>query len=254
LLGFELSRRANYRGRDLNRNFPDLRFPGRETGTLETETSSVMAFCKAHHFVLSVSFHGGSVVANYPYDGNFGYRSGVNEPSVDDDVFRHLCLVYSNAHTTMHLSTEFHNGITNGAEWYVLYGGMQDWNYVGLGTMELTLEISDDKYPPANTLPTYWTQNKEAMLALMEQTHTGLRGVVTDAVTGAGLEATITVSGRKAVKADPAFGNYYKLLRPGTYSVTVTMPGYATKVISPVVIPSGQQIYNPVELNVAMTH
>ena len=57
----------------------------------------------------------------------------------------------------------FTNGITNGAEvrlphssllprsgcisnnahqWYVLYGGMQDWNYVARGTFEVTVELS----------------------------------------------------------------------------------------------------------------
>lgn len=32
---------------------------------------------------------------------------------------------------------------------YPIYGGMQDWNYIYGGCFELTLEISDDKWPPA---------------------------------------------------------------------------------------------------------
>lgn len=33
---------------------------------------------------------------------------------------------------------------------YPIYGGMQDWNYIHHGCFELTLEISDDKWPNAS--------------------------------------------------------------------------------------------------------
>lgn len=75
----------------------------------------------------------------------------------------------------------FKNGITNGAKWYPLIGkwintckaenvdvivsilfigGMQDYNYVWHGCMEITLEISCCKYPPASDLPRYWEENR----------------------------------------------------------------------------------------------
>ena len=33
---------------------------------------------------------------------------------------------------------------------YPIYGGMQDWNYIHGGCFELTLEITDNKWPPAD--------------------------------------------------------------------------------------------------------
>lgn len=32
---------------------------------------------------------------------------------------------------------------------YPVYGGMQDWNYIHVGCFELTLEVSDNKWPNA---------------------------------------------------------------------------------------------------------
>ena len=79
----------------------------------------------------------------------------------------------------------FKNGITNGAKWYPLIGkqimlkqlkttwrhfirisgGMQDYNYVWHGCMEITLEISCCKYPPAKDLPKYWEENRFVSLS-----------------------------------------------------------------------------------------
>ena len=50
----------------------------------------------------------------------------------------------------MKLSKEFDGGITNGAQWYPLWGGMQDW-YHSNETLDITIEVNDRKWPLEDT-------------------------------------------------------------------------------------------------------
>ena len=59
-----------------------------------------MKWLKDEYFVLSANLHGGSLVANYPFDDD---RDMVEEysRSKDDDVFINLAKAYSTNHPTM---------------------------------------------------------------------------------------------------------------------------------------------------------
>ena len=87
--------RANAHDKDLNRNFPDQFETAPEKTTREPETIAVMKWTQSYPFVLSANLHGGSFVANYPFDDNKERKSGVYSKCPDDDVFRHVSLVYS---------------------------------------------------------------------------------------------------------------------------------------------------------------
>lgn len=91
---------------------------------------------------------------------------------------------YSSNHPEMKLGSNcgdnFENGITQGYEWYPLYGGMQDFNYVNRETFEITLELSCTKNPPANTLEGHWKNNKVSLMEYMKATLHGVSGVVRD--------------------------------------------------------------------------
>lgn len=132
---------------------------------------------------------------------------------------------------------EFKDGVTNGNAWYSVYGGMQDWNYVAVGCMELTLELSIYKNPPARMLRMLWRDNLEAMLAYAEETSFGgASGFVKSNSTSEPLVATISVKGiETTVSSKPKFGDYYKILKPGMYQLTASADGYQSKVINIVV-------------------
>jgi carboxypeptidase D len=120
----------------------------------------------------------------------------------DDKLFRDLSYAYSLAHKRMHLAKpcpdereSFPKGITNGANWYTLNGGMQDWNYLNTNDFEITLEIGCFKYPKSEQLTTFWDENKEALTAYLERVHSGIKGVVRDSFGTPIANATVQVQG-----------------------------------------------------------
>ena len=63
----------------------------------------------------------------------------------------------------------FIDGITNGASWSSLSGGMQDYNYVHSNCFEVTLELGCDRFPKDSDLKKYWVDNKKPLIELMQQ-------------------------------------------------------------------------------------
>lgn len=227
---------------------------------LEPETRAVMRWIMQIPFVLSASLHGGDLVANYPYDeSRSGAPSSEYTASPDDATFRALALNYAHNHADMaskarsgcELNLQQHHrykkvvqfsfgkqdGVTNGAAWYSLRGGMQDFNYLASNAFEITLELGCDKYPPASQLEQEWGRNKDALIEFTWQAHSGVKGMVTDENGKPLANAIVSVvnvtdDGLKRIKHDVTtdrHGDYYRLLTPGSYEVSVIYPGYVRK-------------------------
>ncbi|CAL1533608.1 unnamed protein product, partial [Lymnaea stagnalis] len=231
--------RANANGVDLNRNFPGIFKTTQTNEVQEVETMNVINWSRSYPFVLSANLHGGSLVANYPYDdypaGHAVSSVSRDSKSPDNAIFVQLAESYSLAHSTMHSghpcpkqdSSYFRDGITNGASWYVVSGGMQDWNYGFTSCFELTIELSCDKFPFQKDLPKYWEANKDSLLVYMGQVHKGVRGFVMDKDSMSGIyNASITVTGINHTVRSASHGDYWRLLSPGTYTLTASAAGY----------------------------
>lgn len=239
----QLVGRTNINQIDLNRNFPDQYGTNKFNANPEPETIAVMNWTLSLPFVLSANLHGGSLVANYPYDDsakdflpNGDRHRTVFNPTPDNQMFEFLARTYANAHPKMHLGSDcplfkehFPEGITNGAAWYSVTGGMQDWNYVFAGVFELTLEVSCNKYPLAKELVTYWDDNRESLLKYIEQVHRGAHGFIKSSIGTPIANAAVTVGNVTHVNYSWKNGEYWKLLLLGRYNVTVEADGYETQ-------------------------
>jgi len=239
--GFNLfgkSGRENANGVDLNRDFPkqfdepqNLNFQALSRGR-QPETRAMMQWIKSKDFVLSANLHAGAVVASYPFDDSKSHRSGVYSDSPDDAFFKRVARIYANNHKVMktgkNCGDSFPGGITNGAKWYDVPGGMQDFNYVHSNCFEITLELTCCKHPPGSTLAKEWVLNKESLLRYMEAVHTGIKGDVIDADTNRPVpNARIEIRGNQKVIRSTKNGEFWRLLPPGEHVISATANGYS---------------------------
>jgi len=248
--------RYNARGFDLNRNFPDYFKTNNKKSQPETE--AVKEWISKIQFVLSGNIHGGALVASYPFDNtpNSILSSVLSTPSLtpDDDVFKHLAGVFSFNHGRMFAgeackvgAPEFENGTTNGAAWYPLTGGMQDYNYIWHGCMEVTLELSCCKFPPASELQQFWEDNRKSLLTFLGEAHRGVKGFVKDETFTPIEGASMKVRGRDVGFQTTKEGEFWRILLPGIYTMEVFAEGFAPREVQFAIVEQ-----NPTMLNITL--
>ena len=236
--------RSNAAGIDLNRNYPDA-IDGLhpDDAIYQTETLAFMAFEKNRNFVLSANYHGGVEIVNFPWDTSNTPGTSQFSYHPHDNYFKFISKEYAQtcqtADNDMNYMDDVQNtgqfpGTTNGAAWYSVYGGRQDWNNFFNHNKEITIEISTTKFPAAANLPFYWDRNRQALLNYLKQANNGLHGTVKDA-SGNPINAKVYINSfdnmGSWVKTGP-LGDYHKVQIAGTYSVIFEAPGYVSQTIS----------------------
>ncbi|OGO60295.1 MAG: hypothetical protein A2032_02605 [Chloroflexi bacterium RBG_19FT_COMBO_49_13] len=233
--GYIAGTRYNAHNKDLNRDFPD-RFtdPIDDPTGREPETQAYMYFGYDHRFVMGANYHGGAQVLNYPWDA----VSGPPYNAPDDQLFFDFGLGYTSRNSYL-WNGGWPYGMTRGWEWYMIYGGMQDWAYNYRGEHHVTLEISNTKSPAYNQMDLYWNQNRDAMLWWIQRVWTGLSGQVLDARDNTPLDATVTLVGRdipNTIHTDPEVGDYHRVISAGDYTLDASADGYQSEISNVTVI------------------
>mmetsp|Transcript_17284 Transcript_17284/g.45065 ORF Transcript_17284/g.45065 Transcript_17284/m.45065 type:complete len:403 (-) Transcript_17284:195-1403(-) len=170
--GYERNQRGNARGADLNRDFPT---PTGGAGGVQPESAAYMEFANQHKFDISLMYHGGAVVCNYPYDSCYT-SSIVPRPCPPAATSYHPrsseVLPSSEAYARQLIADGTRcnvgsNCLVNGAAWYQIEGSLQDWAFHFRNTLDMTMEISSTKRVSAASLPRYYTENKASIHAFM---------------------------------------------------------------------------------------
>lgn len=241
--------RYNANNIDLNRNYPDPKVgPHPDGNAWQPETVAWMEYAENNKFSLSMNFHGGEEVFNYPWDT-------WAKLTADDTWWRFIAREYVDTihlYSPVNYMSDFDNGITNGYAWYEINGGRQDymnyWHYC----REATLEISDVKLLAASQLINHWNYNYRSLLNYIEQVRYGFSGIVTDTVTGEPLQAKVFIFGHDMdnsfVYSSMQTGFYTRPIAEGTYDATFSSPGYYSKSIKDINVTK----WNTTSLNVQL--
>ena len=207
--------RYNANGVDLNRDYGYMWDGDSPAIFSQPETRAIRLHGMEHNFSLSLSFHTSGDVMNYVWN----YK---NFP-VADSAF------------VVNISTEYgsYNGywVVEGYNWYQTLGDCNDWSYGSRSSIDATIETAN------SDITGVWNLNRPAILAMMERTDDGVRGLLTDAATGEPLEGMVRCTQfGLPVYTNPVIGDYQKNLLPGTYTLKFSANGYQDSVISGVVV------------------
>jgi hypothetical protein len=230
------ARRANANSVDMNRNYPDPHGNAHPDGNAyQTETQWFMQLAEDYPFVMAANYHGGAQVVNYPWDNTYTRHA-------DDAWWQYVSREYATfaQSVSSNYMTDQNNGITNGADWYEIGGGRQDYMNGYRQCREVTVECSTTKKPNGSQLPTFWNYNHNSMLAYMEQCIYGIHGVVKDFYTHQPISGVIvTVQNHDdeySIVSTHEVGDFHRPIKGGNWTLVLSKEGYVSQDINVTVI------------------
>ena len=242
------ARRYNANGVDMNRNYPDPHGSAHpDNNAYQTETEWFMQLAEDYPFTMAANYHGGAEIVNYPWDNTSTRHADDDWWQYVSQEYADLCHAVSSSYlTTANNQGDTPSGITNGADWYTIGGGRQDYMNGYRQCREVTVECSNTKKPSASQLPNFWNYNHNAILALLEQCIYGIHGVVEDYYTHQPIEGvTVTVQNHDdeySIVSTHEVGDFHRPIKGGSYTFEFAKEGYITNTVT-VTATDGQRNY-----------
>lgn len=228
------AKRYNTNSVDLNRNYPDPKSVAEEA--LQKENQAMISFADKHNFAMSVNFHGGAEVLNFPWDS---YASSELKHA-DYTWWNEIDKKYVDSCRVVDISCFAdieESGYVHGGDWYKVYNGRQDYMN-RRGIREQTIELSTAKMLGSEKLVKYWNVNKVSLINYIAGVHYGISGTVTDSITGKALAAKIEIENRDKDSSEVysylPHGKYYRPIEKGKYTLIVSAQGYQNKEVKDV--------------------
>ena len=119
------------------------------------------------------------------------------------------------------------------------------------GCMDVTMEVSNTKWPSASTLDGFWDDNRQSLLNYIAggPLRRQRRGHRIGLRPASGRDDHGDRQREMPVHTDPAHGDYYKLLDSGTYDLNFSADGYISQTITGVSTAWGTPTVQDVVLN-----
>ncbi len=247
--------RYNNNGIDLNRNYPPLPGSG-ATPTYQKETQAFMAFEKDQVYVVEIGYHSGTEGMPYPW-------SAVSRAHADAAWYNFVGRRY--ADTCQHYGPAgFFDDICNGAGQgyqclYQAIGTEKDYMNYNLHCRGTCVEASAAYIMPEASLENYWNYHYRSLLNWIQESLNGIRGIVTDSITGRPLKAKVWVESHdltidsSQIYGDLPYGNYYRPILAGTWNVTYSCPGCTSKTVNGIVAQNNRATIVNVKLHCTPT-
>ncbi|MEO0078620.1 MAG: M14 family zinc carboxypeptidase, partial [candidate division WOR-3 bacterium] len=221
--GHIVGTRSNRNGYDCNRDYGFMWYyetSAREPFT-QPETRAHARLAQRNAFNYWSSGHGGTYFISTPWSYTpYGTR--------DSMEFWYLGGQYHNI--TGYPNAPGYRGM------YQINGASKDWAYGALGAISWTIETCIYKTPPVESLAQITAREHTAMKMILANIDRGIRGIVTDSLTGMPVRARIRPMPIDFPSYCDSIGDFHRYLRPGTYSLVVEANGYAAKTVPNIVV------------------
>jgi len=185
----------------------------------EKESVFVRDLIYAHKFFAGITYHSYGQVIFYP----LGHLPGVY--GYDNDIMAELA---SNMAGTIPRITGggFYNS-TQALNYGACQGTMGDWGYAEQRIFSFTVELGTTFIPPESQVDQICEDNLQAALIMLDRiNHSTVTGLITDEndkhfiaeIYVTEIDSASGMTEVEPVRSDNAFGRYYRLLLPGSYT------------------------------------